>query len=37
MFYFTLVMMMAAMMMVMRKGQVSPSFILAAVRIKKGR
>ena len=37
MFYITLVMMMAAMMMAMRMGQVSPSSILAAVRVKKER
>ncbi len=37
MFYFTLVIMMALMMMVMRKGRVSPSSILAAVRVKKER
>ena len=36
-FYFTLIMMMTVMMMVMRKGRVSPSLILAAVRVKKER
>ena len=37
MFFYSILMMMAVMMMVMRMGRMSPPFTLAALRIKKER